>query len=79
MSNSNRGNEPEPDVFVSAQQGFYDRLSERIAQGADVARTLIPSHPRESEAFQAYADVLELCHEIILGIDTSKNLHRFHP
>lgn len=67
-----------PNISAHKQQRLYDRLSAKIALGADVARTLIPSHPRESEAFQSYADVLELCHEIILGIDTSKKLHRFH-
>ncbi|MER9657887.1 DEAD/DEAH box helicase [Mesorhizobium sp. M0152] len=67
-----------PNISAHKQQRLYDRLNAKIAQGADVARTLIPSHPRESEAFQSYADILELCHEIILGIDTSKNLHRFH-
>ena len=39
---------------------------------------LIPCHPREAGAFQSYADIFELCHKIILNIDTSKNLHRFH-
>ncbi len=67
-----------PTISAHKQQRLYDRLNAKIAQGADVARALIPSHPRESEAFQSYADILELCHEIILGIDTSKNLHRFH-
>lgn len=67
-----------PNISAHKQQRLYDRLSAKITLGADVARTLIPAHPRESEAFQSYADVLELCHEIILGIDTSKNLHRFH-
>ncbi|MER9195742.1 DEAD/DEAH box helicase [Mesorhizobium australicum] len=67
-----------PNISAHKQQRLYDLLNAKIAQGADVARTLIPSHPRESEAFQSYADILELCHEIILGIDTSKNLHRFH-
>lgn len=67
-----------PNISAHKQQSLYDRLNAKIALGPDVARTLIPSHPRESEAFQSYANVLELCHEIILGIDTSKNLHRFH-
>lgn len=67
-----------PTISAHKQQRLYDRISAKVAQGPDVARTLIPLHPRESEAFQSYADVLELCHEIILGIDTSKNLHRFH-
>lgn len=67
-----------PNISAHKQQRLYDRLSAKVALGADVARTLIPSHPRESEAFQSYADILELCHEIILGRDTSKKLHRFH-
>ncbi|CDX20220.1 DEAD/DEAH box helicase domain protein [Mesorhizobium plurifarium] len=67
-----------PSISAHKQQRLYDRLNAKIAQGADVARTLIPLHPRESEAFHSYANILELCHEIILGIDTSKNLHRFH-
>jgi hypothetical protein len=67
-----------PNISAHKQQWLYDRLRAKVAQGTVVARSLIPLHPRESEAFQSYADVLELCHEIILGIDTSKNLHRFH-
>lgn len=67
-----------PNISAHKQQCLYERLSSKIALGPDVARTLIPSHPRESEAFQSYANIFELCHEIILGIDTSKNLHRFH-
>lgn len=67
-----------PNISAHKQQRLYDRLSAKIALGSDVARTLIPLHPRESEAYQSYADILELCYEIILGIDTSKNLHRFH-
>lgn len=67
-----------PNISAHKQQRLYDRIIAKVAQGPDVARTLIPLHPRESEAFQSYADVLELCHEVILGIDISKNLHRFH-
>ncbi len=67
-----------PNISAHKQQRLYDRLTGKIAQGPAAARTLIPLHPRESDAFQSYADVLELCYEIILGIDTSKNLHRFH-
>ena|SRR5437588_537010 len=26
----------------------------------------------------SYATALELCHQVILGIDTKRNLHRFH-
>jgi DEAD/DEAH box helicase len=67
-----------PNVSAHKQQRLFDRLQANIAQGADAAKSLIPRHPRETEAFQSYADILEMCHEIVLGIDTSKDLHRFH-
>ncbi|TIP07981.1 DEAD/DEAH box helicase [Mesorhizobium sp.] len=67
-----------PNISAHKQQRLFARLETTIGRGVDAAKTLIPRHPRESEAFQSYADILELCHEIILGIDTSKALHRFH-
>ncbi|ARM91042.1 DEAD/DEAH box type DNA/RNA helicase protein (plasmid) [Rhizobium sp. CIAT894] len=67
-----------PNVSAHRQQRLYSRLQAVIDQGREHARLLIPAHPRESEAFQSYADILELCHEVILGYDTTKGLHRFH-
>lgn len=67
-----------PNISAHKQQRLFDRLQSHIEAGPEAARALIPRHPRESEAFQSYADVLELCHELILGIDTSRGLHRFH-
>ncbi|RWP78759.1 MAG: DEAD/DEAH box helicase [Mesorhizobium sp.] len=67
-----------PNISAHKQQRLFARLKVTVGQGVDAAKTLIPRHPRESEAFQSYAAILELCHEIILGIDTSKGLHRFH-
>lgn len=67
-----------PNISAHKQQRLFDRIEATIGHGVDAAKSLIPRHPRESEAFQSYADILELCHEIILGIDTSKGLHRFH-
>lgn len=66
-----------PNISAHKQQRLFDRLKETTDQGVDAAKKLIPRHPRENEAFKSYADILELCHEIILGLDTSKNLHRF--
>jgi hypothetical protein len=66
-----------PNISAHKQQRLFDRLKTTTDQGVDAAKKLIPRHPRESEAFKSYADILELCHEIILGLDTSKNLHRF--
>lgn len=66
-----------PSISVCKQQQLYDRLQEKVALGVESARRLIPLHPRESDAYKSYSDILELCHEIILGIDTSKGLHKF--
>ncbi|MBX9802040.1 MAG: DEAD/DEAH box helicase [Caulobacteraceae bacterium] len=67
-----------PNVSAHKQQRIFDKLNARIALGKDGARSLIPLHPREGDAFQSYADILEICHELILGIDTTRSLHRFH-
>lgn len=67
-----------PNISAHKQQRLFNQLEAVVTQGSVKAKSLIPRHPRESEAFQSYADILELCHRVILGIDTSKNLHRFH-
>ena len=67
-----------PNISAHKQQRMYDELAAIIAQGKDAARTLIPKHPREFGAYDSYEGILERCHRIILGIDTSKRLHRFH-
>ena len=67
-----------PNISAHKQQMLYDRLNATVQLGVDPAKSLIPKHPREWEAFESYASILKLCHEIILGLDTTKNLHRFH-
>ncbi len=67
-----------PNISAHKQQVLFNRLQDEISKGRDFARALIPRHPRESEAFNSYASILEQCHEVILGIDTSRKLHRFH-
>lgn len=67
-----------PNVSAHKQQRLFDLLEDRIAKGRSTAQSLLPLHPRESGAYQSYADILELCHAQILGLDTSRNLHRFH-
>ena len=65
-------------VSAHKQQALYKHLAQQIHQGEAAARNLLPRHPRETEAYQSYADILKLCHSLILGIDIAKNLHRFH-
>lgn len=67
-----------PNISAHKQQRLFDRLTAIINEGVDSAKTLVPLHPRESEAFNSYSDILRLCHDVIRGIDTSKGLHRFH-
>jgi hypothetical protein len=67
-----------PNISAHKQQRIFDHLKAMISLGSNRARAMIPRHPREGEAFQSYADILELCYRLILGIDTSRGLHRFH-
>lgn len=61
-------------VSVHKQQRLYNRIREALERGEAV----IPLAPRDLQSFNSYASILKICHEEILGIDTSKNLHRFH-
>lgn len=65
-------------VSAHKQQKLYSRLRAAILANPNNIDRLIPLHPRERNAFNSYADVLQLCHEVILGIDISKKLHRYH-
>lgn len=65
-------------VSAHRQQELYERLRERIANAPDETEALIPAHPSDDQSFASYARILELCHEVILGIDTTRGRHRFH-
>ncbi|WAC49806.1 DEAD/DEAH box helicase [Asticcacaulis sp. SL142] len=67
-----------PNISAHKQQRMFEYLRAKIELGEDAAKTLIPRHPRESEAYDSYAAILAICYDIVLGLDTSKNLHRFH-
>lgn len=67
-----------PNISAHKQQRLFEEISKTTTQGRAAARDLIPKHPRESDAFDSYATILERCHRIIFCLDTSKNLHRFY-
>jgi len=67
-----------PNVSAHKQQRLYEHLATAIGGNREAAKNLIPRHPREATAWQSYSDALEICHDIILARDTSKNLHKFH-
>lgn len=67
-----------PTVSPHKQQELFDRIIAKVKLGKAEAQKMIPLHPREGDAYRSYADILKLCHEVILGIDTSRGLHKFY-
>lgn len=67
-----------PNISAHKQQKLFNALLGQIAIGRESAEALVPKHPRESDAFNSYANALEFCHQAILEIDTLRKLHRFH-
>jgi superfamily II DNA or RNA helicase len=65
-----------PNVSVHKQQRLYDRIADQVNRGQAQARSMIPRHPREPEAYESYSKVLKHCHQIILGIEDKS--HSFH-
>lgn len=68
-----------PNISAHKQQRLYDHLQAAIENGGpQAAKQLVPLHPRDPDAFESLAQILELGHKFILGIDTKRGLHRFH-
>ena len=67
-----------PNVSAHKQQQLYLRLRIEIESNPKAAIHLVPLRPEEPRSFDSYASILRLCHEVILGYDTSRNRHRFH-
>lgn len=65
-------------ISAHKQERLFNRLRATIKEGGEIAaRGLVPLHPREAGAYGSYSRILEICHEIILGLDTTRGLHRF--
>jgi hypothetical protein len=67
-----------PSISAHKQQQLFTRLREEIESKPKAISDLIPLRPEEPRSFDSYASILKLCHEVILGYDTSRNRHRFH-
>ena len=67
-----------PNVSAHKQQRLLTYFMDQASIDAYHARQLIPLHPRDPDAFNSYAAILELTYRLIMERDTSKNLHRFH-
>lgn len=66
-----------PNVSAHKQQRLYDALMERAGQSLEAARALLPKHPRDENAYESYASILQLCHREILGLRPESKFHRF--
>jgi hypothetical protein len=64
-----------PTVSAHRQQRLYDVLLKRASEG-DVD-SLIPEHPRDSNAFESYQEIFKICHTSILGVPDSDRSHRY--
>jgi hypothetical protein len=67
-----------PNISAHKQERLFGGLRSEIAKGRERAARLVPDHPRDSDAFESYARILKQCYELILGLDTTRGLHRFH-
>ncbi len=67
-----------PNVSAYKQQQLYLRLKSEIESNPKAAADLVPLRPEEPRSFDSYASILKLCHEVVLGYDTSRNRHKFH-
>lgn len=47
-----------PGISAHKQQKLFDYLERQVALGGNTAEALIPSHPREEDAFTSYAKIL---------------------
>lgn len=66
-----------PNISPHRQQALYRMMRLRADISPAAAMALIPKHPNDREAYQSYADILQICHQIIEGRPDTSRLHRF--
>ena len=66
-----------PNISAHKQQRLYDTLMEKARTSPDAARALLPRHPRDRDAYDSYAEILGLCHRVILMLKPDSRYHRF--
>jgi hypothetical protein len=67
-----------PGISAHKQQSLLDELDKIVRDGgAEAAQARLPAHPRESDSYSSYCNILERCHDTLLGLDTTRGLHRF--
>ena len=66
-----------PNISPHRQQALYDILHSKAVKSRADALALVPKHPNDREAYQSYAGILEICHQVIEGRPETSRLHRF--
>ncbi|QXH95911.1 DEAD/DEAH box helicase [Pseudomonas ogarae] len=66
-----------PNISGHKQQALYNAILEILDQHPLAVNTLIPGHPKNSNSFNNYVNILMICHKHINGYDTSERLSRF--
>jgi hypothetical protein len=64
-----------PDISAHKQQRLYDVLAKRLERRGPAL--LIPPHPNDDQAYEHYANALQTCHRIVLGLKPDSRFHRF--
>lgn len=66
-----------PNISAHKQQALYLRLFKQAKASREDAMRLIPKHPGDPDAYESYADILEVCHRVISGRKPTSKYHRF--
>lgn len=66
-----------PNISPHRQQALYRSLYTLAEVSPEGAMALVPKHPNDREAYQSYAGILKICHQVIEGRPDTSLLHRF--
>ncbi|WP_292083462.1 MULTISPECIES: DEAD/DEAH box helicase [unclassified Brevundimonas] len=66
-----------PNISPHKQQALYRFLHEWASTSEVAARSLVPLHPRDTHAYGCYAAILQICHQLIMGMRHESRVHRF--
>jgi superfamily II DNA or RNA helicase len=66
-----------PNISAHKQQALYLRLHGRAKASRGAALALLPRHPRDTDAYDSYKDILQLCLSVISGHKPTSGYHRF--
>lgn len=67
-----------PNLSPHRQQSLHVALLSLADGDKTKARSLIPAHPREADAYGSYSSILRLCNTHLLGLAPTDGRHRFH-